>query len=145
MKNQKIFSLFALCVAFGTIIFCSFKTSGPKTKPETQICYGPAITTDNMDEARIAGPYNPKVYGEYANSWFKNYTLTVTAPSGWHFTGKPFVNCVRDDRGAFGWNNFPAAHDRFYVTQSNPNLITATCWAGSRSIVINLACEATKN
>jgi hypothetical protein len=103
---------------------------------------GPAITTDNMHNVQIQGPYDPKVYREFAHSWFKNYTLTVSAPTGWHFVGKPYVNCVKDDQGAFGWNQFDIAHDRFFVTQQNSNYIVATCWAGSRSMIINLACVA---
>lgn len=112
---------------------------------ETQTCFGAAVNTDNMHNTRVLGGYNPNVYREFANSWFKHYVLTVSAPSGWHFAGEPYVNCVRDDQGAFGWNNFAGAHDRFFVTARTPNSITCDCWAGSRSITINLACEATKD
>jgi hypothetical protein len=144
MKARKLSTLLAVVLIFGSAI--ALFGFMPAAKPfETQICYGPSVKTDDLHNAVIAGPYNPEVYGKYANSWFKKYTLTVSAPPGWHFTGEPYVNCVKDDQGAFGWNNFPAARDRFYITQRTPTSITATCWAGSRSIIINLACQATKN
>jgi hypothetical protein len=68
--------------------------------------------------------------------------LTLTVPTGWHFVEKPYVNPVKDDQDAFKWNNFEKAHDRFFVTQKNSNYIVATCWTGSRAIIINLACLA---
>ena len=143
MKKQYFTSLYTLL--FGCALLTSGSLSLHPATIETQTIQGPAITTDNMHNTEIGGPYDPNVYGRFANSWFKRYTLTVTAPSGWHFTGEPYVNCIKDDQGAFGWNNFPAAKDRFFVTEKSPSRIVATCWAGSRSIVINLACQATKD
>jgi hypothetical protein len=107
-----------------------------------QTVTGPAVTTENMYNIKIQGAPDPNVYAEHAHSWFRKYTLSVTAPAGWHFIGTPYVNCVKDDRGAFDFNNFHAAFDRFFVTQRTPNEIVATCWVGSRSIIINLACVA---
>ena len=117
----------------------------PVDEPQTRIITGPPVETDNMHNVRIGGYYDSNVYREFANSWFKKYTLTVSAPSGWHFTGKPYVHCSRDDQGAFAWNNFVGSSDRFYITQQTPDFIQATVWAGSRSLSINLACEATRH
>jgi len=118
-----------------------------KVKPllQTQVIYGPSITTDDMHNVQVEGAYDPTVYGEYANSWFKHYTLEVDAPAGWTFTGAPWVNLVSQDqnaREAFGWNNFAGAHDRFFIIQRGPNKIVCTCWAGSHPMIINLACTA---
>lgn len=144
MKRKTAAALVAiLAIAATTQILFGFKPAEKKSG-EKQICYGTAIRTEDMHN-RIMGQYDPNVYGQYANAWFKKYTLTVTAPAGWHFTGEPFVNCVQDNQGAFGWNNFAGARDRFFVTARTPNSITTTCWAGSRTILINLACEATKD
>ncbi len=118
--------------------------------PNMQTIYGPTITTDNLHEARI-GAHDPSVYQEFANEWFKHYTLTVSVPAGWTLEGDPWVNLVGPAPGeslgyaqaAFGWNNFPGAHDRFFVTQRTPNHIECTCWAGSHPMAINLACNAT--
>jgi hypothetical protein len=123
-----------------------FANSGTiqNNKLQSQVVTGTPLTTDNMHNVEIGGYYDSNVYGEFANSWFKKYTLTVSAPAGWYFTGKPYIHCSRDDQGAFAWNNFVGSPDRFYVTQQTPTFIQATVWAGSRSIVINLACEATK-
>ena len=140
MNTKKfMLPLIALLICGVTIILFSFKA-----KVEKQICYGVSVTTESLHNVEM-GQYDPKVYGRYANAWFRKYILTVKAPSGWHFTGEPYVNCVKDDQGAFGWNNFSGAKDRFYVTQRTPTFIETTCWAGSRSIIINLACEATKD
>lgn len=109
--------------------------------------YGPSIQTDNMHNAEVVGPYDSNVYGEYANSWFKRYTLTISVEPGWHFEGDPSVHLVSTDREAiegFTWNNFPGAHDRFFVTQRSLNFIECTCWAGSHPMIINLACDAVK-
>ena len=145
MNTQKLVNILVLFFIGGfTILSVGFK-SPLKANLETQTVYGASVTTEPLHNADIQGAYDPNVYGKYANAWFKRYTLTVSAPAGWHFTGEPYVNCVKDDQGAFGWNNFPAAHDRFFTTQKDPNYIEATCWAGSRSIVINLACVATKD
>lgn len=116
-----------------------------KVALENQICYGPAITTENLHNTEIAGPYDPNIYGKFANSWFRKYIIAVSAPAGWHFTGEPYMNCIRDDQGSFRWNNSSGGHDQYRVTQRNPNYIQATCWIGSRSIMINLACQATKD
>nr|WP_067054350.1 hypothetical protein [Mucilaginibacter sp. L294] len=111
---------------------------------ETKMCYGPPCTTVNHhNETGWQGPM-PDNITVIANAVFQRYELTVSVEEGWHFTGNPFVNCVTNDQGAFEWNNFPIAHDRFFITQSTPRFIRATCWAGSRSITINLACVATK-
>lgn len=143
MRTQKLANWLAVMLLFGSAIaFFSFKPTAKQF--ETQTCYGPPVTTEDLHEV-IMGQYDPNVYGKYANAWFRKYSLTVSTPAGWHFTGEPFVNCVKDDRGAFAWNNFPGARDRFYITQRTPTSITATCWAGSRSIIINLACQATKD
>jgi len=146
MKNHKVTALLIVLLISGTIIsFPSFK-SDSKTQ-DSQICYGPSVTTDNLHNSPCAGVHTTD-YGCYANSLFKKYTLTVSAPAGWHFTGQPYVNLVSQDQDAkdgFTWNNFPGAHDRFFITQQNPNSIVATCWAGSHPMEINLACEATQN
>jgi len=117
---------------------------------QSQIFYGSTISTDDMHNVQVQGPYDPAVYGEYANSWFKHYTIDVHAPAGWTFQGSPWVNFVgpiggesmQDAQGAFGWNMFPAAHDRFFVIQRNATYIQCTCWAGSHPMQINLACMA---
>ena len=142
MKYLKQFLVMFSILIFGLSLI-SYKTS-LKKKPETKIIYGASITTESLHNA-VIGEYDPNVYRQFANAWFKKYTLTVSAPSGWHFTGKPFVNCVKDNQGACGWNNFAGSPDRFYTTQNGPSSVETTCWAGSRSIEINLACEATKD
>jgi len=116
-----------------------------------QTIYGPPITTEDLHNRSIMGAYDPAVYGEYANSWFKHYTLSVTAPAGWTFTRAPSVHLVGpgsnvsagDAQAGFNWNSFPAAHDRFFIIQQTPTFIQCTCWAGSHSMIINLACDAT--
>ena len=138
MNTKKIMLPLFLLVGCSATVLISFKT-----KIEKQTCFGPKVKTESLHDA-VVGEHGPE-YKQFANAWFKKYTLTVSAPSGWKFAGEPYVNCVEDDRGAFGWNNFSAAKDRFYVIQRTPTYIEATCWAGSRSIVINLACEAVKD
>src|SRR6266702_1176821 len=110
------------------------------TKIDTQTFYGTSVTT--KDEHNNSCPNGNESHRNFANACFNRYSLSVTAPAGWTFQGDPWVNCVRDNDGAFGWNNFAGAHDRFYVTQRNSNSIVATVWAGSRSMEINLACTA---
>jgi hypothetical protein len=86
----------------------------------------------------------PDYYGCFDNWRFRKYELTVNAGHGFHFIGEPWINLVNHDQlsaEAFVWNNFPAAHDRFFITQKNPDQITAVCWAGSHSMIINLACQ----
>jgi hypothetical protein len=142
MKFLKVFRQRLPLAALGTVIFLlSFKAV---TKIESKICYGQGVTTESLHNA-VIGAHDGNVYRQFANAWFRKYTLAVSAPSGWHFTGKPFVNCLRENEGAFAWNNFAGSPDRFIITQSGPNYIEATVWAGSRSIDINLACEATKD
>jgi len=138
MKTGISFILLFLSLSVVTI---KAQSKQPTTALQ-QTFTGDAITTENLHDARIQGPFDSNVYRQYANAWFKKYTLKVSAPAGWHFVGQPYVHCVKDDQGAFAWNNFPAAHDRFFITQQNANYIVATCWAGSRSMIINLACLA---
>jgi len=134
------------------VSLASFTLSSAKkevSKPDskllqTQIVYGSAVQTHGLHNSTncACGRYEHR---HFANSLFAKHTLRVSVPSGWHFTGKPFVNCVINDQGAFEWNNFAGSPDRFIITQSTPDYIEAVVWAGSRQITINLACEATKD
>src|SRR3954447_12947219 len=110
MKRQTT-ALFAalLVISAAALALMGFKPT-TEQNVEKQVLYGQSVPTEDLHE-RVMGYYDPKVYGMYANGWFRKYTLTVSAPAGWHFTGEPYVNCVQDNQGAFGWNNFPAAHD----------------------------------
>ena len=116
-----------------------------KSPAETQICYGPAVQTEDMHNHVIGGGPQDPDRRNFANAGFVRYQLTVTAPRGWHFSGEPYVNLVSGDKSGFDWNNFPAAHDRFFITARTPNSIVATCWAGSHPMLINLACQATQD
>jgi predicted nuclease of predicted toxin-antitoxin system len=55
------------------------------------------------------------------------------------------VHILKDNDGAFAWNNFAGSPDRFIVTESNSNFKAATVWAGSHPMVIQLACVAVRN
>lgn len=113
---------------------------------ETQICYGSNVETENLHNVTdVRG--DTTNYRVFANAAFKRYDLTIFVPLGWHFEGEPQVHLVSQNRDAieaFAWNNFSVAHDRFFVTERNPNYIKCTCWAGSHPMVINLQCTAVK-
>jgi hypothetical protein len=116
-----------------------------------QTVYGPTITTNDMHNASVQGVFNPNEFRQFANSWFKYYELTVSVPAGWALVGSPWVHFVgpgpnvswQDAQDGFNWNVFPAAHDRFFIIERNPNIIKCSCWAGSHAMQINLACNAT--
>ena len=44
------------------------------------MCFGQSGTTEDLNN-RVMGSYDPKVYGQYANAWFRKYTLTHIAAS----------------------------------------------------------------
>jgi len=111
---------------------------------ETQICYGPSKKSRGMHNTDCVTCNSDPLPKECFDGWcFGKYTLTVSAPSGWHFTGKPFLHCVVDNQGSCAWNG--GYTNRMIVTQSTPNFIEATVFIGSREITVNLGCEATKN
>lgn len=147
MKNKKLIPPLIFLITCGiTVFLLSFKTI-VNGKPKPELFWGKTVTTQDLHNALCSqfGPFDPNVYGCFDKFMFHKYTLYVHAPPGWHFTGTPYVRCTRDNDGAFGWNNFPGAHDRFYITSSNATDITAIVWAGSHSIDISLACEATQD
>lgn len=136
--------LIFMAIAIG--IFSSF--NNVSEKKETKIFYGKSQTTQSLDNTPCAGlrsPVNGIYYDCFANAVFRKYEFTVSCDPGWHFVGKPFMNCLRDNQGSCAWNAFDKATDRFYVTETKPDFIRATVWAGSRDIEINLACEAVKD
>ncbi|QDW25270.1 hypothetical protein [Pedobacter sp. KBS0701] len=119
-----------------------------KHEPETQTFYGSAVTTNNWHNVTgIEGPRDESKLRVFAGAVCEKYTLSVSAPKGWHFMkdAVPRVNCVKNDQGAFEWNRFDVAKDRVYQNSRTSNYIEYSVWAGSRSIEINLACEAVKD
>lgn len=111
---------------------------------EKQTCYGPAITSQSRHNQECWMCNNDPYLHECIDKWcFGVYTLTVSAPSGWHFTGEPSLNCVRDNQGSFAWNL--GYTNRMRIVQRDPNFIKAVVYISSRSIEVNLKCEATKD
>jgi hypothetical protein len=117
-----------------------------KHKLDTRIAYGPSVETHDLHNTYCSlcngANFDHECFDKFC---FGKHILTVTTDAGYTFTGKPFVHCVVDNEGSFGWNNFAGAPDRFIITERDANRIVATVYAGSRKITINLACEETKN
>lgn len=125
------------------LLFATSSKPADKSSDETQVIYSAPQTTESLHNA-VMGAHDPNVYRQFANAWFKKYTFTIEAPSGWTFNGEPFVNFIQGNKGAFDWNNFWAAKDRVYVIERTPNKIVTVVWAGSNSFQINVGCNATR-
>ncbi|SDR89575.1 hypothetical protein SAMN05216490_0149 [Mucilaginibacter mallensis] len=118
------------------------------TPEDSKIYYGSSITTDNLHNWSPGEEYNPNVYREFANSWFKYYELTVSVTSGWHLVGTPtphLIDTGPDSEGSFTWNNLQGSPDRFYVLRSTPLSITMACWIGSHPMEIQVCCMGVTN
>ena len=151
LKNLLIKVANPVAAAAALLIFASFvlataKNKELKHKPDKQIAYGGSVTTYDLNNTycSLCNSANFE-HGCFDKFCFGKHILTVTTDAGYTFTGTPFVHCVTDNQGSFGWNNFPGAPDRFIITERDANKIVATVYAGSRQITINLACEETRN
>lgn len=134
MRKSIIISV--IISSFLFLFFARFKNK------ETQICYGPTVQTEDLSNAYCIGEYDPKVYVCWDKFFFRKYKLSVSAPKGWHFIGEPSVNCVQDNQGSCAWNG--GFFNRIITTQSSPTYKEIEVGISSRSIKINLKCEAIK-
>jgi hypothetical protein len=144
MANPVIATL--ACLIFASVVLVSMKSKETKHKGDKRIAYGPSVQTHDLHNTYCSYCNGANFeHGCFDKFRFGKHILTVTTDAGYTFTGDPFVHCVTDNDGSFGWNNFPGAHDRFIVTERDANRIVAIVYAGSRQITINLACEETAN
>lgn len=140
-----------LAVVFAFAVLASFTLIAAKKRtlrsnPEKRIAYGPSVVTHNLHNTTCVNCNGATFeHGCFDKFCYGKHILTVHTDAGYTFTGSPFVNCVTDNDGSCGWNNFAGAKDRFIITERDDNKIVATVYAGSRQITIQLACEETKN
>jgi hypothetical protein len=108
-----------------------------------QMIYGPTVRTRSYHNSECIYCNNDPNAHTCIDRWcFGIYELTVSAPAGWYFTGEPQLNCVEDNDGAFNWNLGYTNHK--VILQRDPKFIKIRYFIGSRSIQVNLKCEATK-
>ena len=142
------FGIISTLIAF-TFLLTSFDTtSDNNSEKEKQFCYGPTITSKSRENQECWMCNNDPdphecIRGGNREWCFGVYTVTVSAPKGWYFTGEPTLNCVKDNDGSFGWNMGYINHMK--ITERTPNFIKATIYLSSKSIQVNLKCEATKD
>lgn len=108
---------------------------------KSQTFTGPAVQTEELNNTPCYGVHDMNVYECIGSNLYHKYKLTISAPAGWHFGGSPRVNCVQDNQGSFAWN-MTATHFKMIIIQNNSNYIEAQVSVSSRSIMINLACDA---
>ena len=105
---------------------------------ESEIC-GPTVDTKEHNNEHCNSACQCPGDGKWC---FTPSNLEVTTPNPkWVFTGKPRVDCARNNQGSCEWNSL-GAPDRFKITLNNPTDIMATVLTDSRSIGIRLCAVA---
>lgn len=139
MKKLTILFITVITVVALSMLVFSFKKSGA-TQEKTMI-YGPTVKTEEMHNALCEGVITTD-YKCFDKFKFRKYVLSVSAPDGWDLTGEPVLNCVQDNEGSCAWNG--GFWNRAVVLESSPKLKKVLVYLSSRSIMVNLKCEATK-
>jgi hypothetical protein len=157
MRNQKkLFKIALPVIAVAAItVFVSFtykqvpissRKLSSQGWTEVRDIYGPTFVTldrDNVTDC-IGCPESEKCYQVGNMPWcFAKTILTVRAPnSKWVFEGRPWVELVEDNQGAWEWNNIQGEPSRSRLILDNPHEKQLSILTASRPIKVRLVCKA---
>ena len=131
MSKKIMVSCFVLLTAF----LCFLSSSRSSFAEEREIC-GDVVRTPELNYVRCGDRKDCKCIGD--GKWcFEESKITVRTSNGWHFIGRPRVNCARDNQGSCGWNDLGKS-DRFFIKDRSPDEIRAIVLTSSRAIHVNL-------